>query len=228
MPSEDQKDHMSNQQHQQQQQDTKIAANSNPNVKSNSTISNEIANVTNAFKEKKKLVRRAFSMPRNLFRLSRRIKISNSSTTTKISTSIDENSSTTTTTTTAAVVAAISCNQLVQTNCDEQNKLNMENVENNKHRTLPVSSSSSSEMSHSDVKQQQQQQPPPPPQQQHLPEAKPEQDNKHRLFRRSTWKKFLFSRFILQSINLKVNLSINISYSFRHVRGKFYASKCIY
>ncbi|XP_055318006.1 ubiquitin carboxyl-terminal hydrolase 31 [Sitodiplosis mosellana] len=192
MPSEDQKDHMSNQQpqHQQQQhqqQDTKTAVNSN--TKPNSTISNEIANVTHAFKEKKKLVRRAFSMPRNLFRLSRRIKISSSaSTAAKISTPIDAN-------TTAASAAAISCNQSVQTNCDEQNnKLNMENAENNKHRTLPVSSSSSSQMSQSDAKQQQKH---------HLPEAKPEQDNKHRLFRRSTWKKFLFTRFILQSISLK-------------------------
>lgn len=209
MTTEDQKDHMSNQQsqhqqqkhQQQQQQDTKVAANSN--AKPNSTISNEIANVTNAFKEKKKLVRRAFSMPRNLFRLSRRIKISNSATTAKISTSTDANASiTTATTTTKTAPTAISCNQSVQTNCDEQTKLSMENAENNKHRTLPVSSSSSSEMSQSDAKQQ------------HSTDAKPEQDNKHRLFRRSTWKKFLFSRFILQSINLKVIFLIYIYFFF--------------
>lgn len=174
MPSEDQIDHMSQQQ---QQRDTKTAANTNANP--NSGITNELANV---IKEKKKLVRRAFSMPRNLFRLSRRVKISNSATSTKISTGSDANSPTT---------PSDACNQSKQIDSNDQNKLNAENVENIKHRTLPVSSSSS-DMSHLATKPN------------HFPEAKPEQDNKHRLFRRSTWKKFLFARFILQSINLKV------------------------
>lgn len=190
MPTEDQKDHTSQQQQQQQstQSNTKVSATANANP--NSTISNELVNMTQAFKEKKKLVRRAFSMPRNLFRLSRRVKNTTNSATTAKNASSDTNTS---------IKASNNCNQSVQTiSIDEQNKLNLEHTDNNKHRTLPVSSSSS------EMSQQQQQQ------QQYLPEAKPqtEQDNKHRLFRRSTWKKFLFTRFILQSINLKVKLII--------------------
>lgn len=190
MPGEDQP--QQHQQQQQQQHDTKTAANSNGNP--NSSICHEIANVTHALKEKKKLVRRAFSMPRNLFRLSQRVKISNSATATKISSQTNANSSETTTptiTTTESVASmSNSCNQTVQINSNEQNKLNLENEESNTHRTLPVSS----EMAHT--------------------ENKPDQDNKHRIFRRSTWKKFLFSRFILHSINLKVISFISFHQSF--------------
>lgn len=149
------------------------SATTTPDAKS-PMVSNESATI----KDKKKLVRRAFSMPRNLFRLSRRVKVSSSA-------SNDKN----------AVTNADTTNQSAETNRDEH-KLNVENVENNKHRTLPVSSSSSTEPTNEQSKQQP-----------HLADAKPqsEQDNKHRLFRRSTWKKFLLTRFILQTINLKVN-----------------------
>lgn len=184
MPSEDKNDHMT--QHQPMHTNSKSTANSSANP--TLSITSEFANVTNAFKEKKKLVRRAFSMPRNLFRLSRRVKSTSSSTAAKTP-SADVNTSSTPSSN------SNSCSQAVQTNSDGENKLNMENVANGTSRTLPVSSSST-EISNVEQKQQQQ----------HLPEAKtqPEPDNKHRLFRRSTWKKFLFSRFILQSINLKV------------------------
>lgn len=209
MPSEDQIGHMTQQQQQQQSSQTvSKSSTANVNTNPNSTISKDIASVTNAFKEKKKLVRRAFSMPRNLFRLSRRVKNTNSSSTPNTASSTDANPKT-------PASNSNSCNQAVQTNSDEETKLNMENAVNNKQKTLPVSSSST-EMSNMNSKQQQQQQ--------HLPEAKTqsEQDNKHRLFRRSTWKKFLFSRFILQSINLKVILTVfsylsNVNFRYAHV-----------
>lgn len=192
MPSDDQKDHMTQQppesssQQQQQQSNTKTTSTANANP--SSIISNELANMTHAFKEKKKLVRRAFSMPRNLFRLSRRVKNNNTNNNTNADTAVKNASSDAK----PSIKTSNSCNQSVQTgSIDEENQLNLDHSDNNKHRTLPVSLESS-EVS----------------QQPYPPEAKPhtEQDNKHRLFRRSTWKKFLFSRFILQSINLKVRL----------------------
>lgn len=220
MPSEDQIGHMTQQQQQQSSQTVSKSSTANVNTNPNSTISKDIASVTNAFKEKKKLVRRAFSMPRNLFRLSRRVKNTNSSSTANTASSTDANPKT-------PASNSNSCNQAVQTNSDEETKLNMENVVNNKPKTLPVSSSST-EMSNMNSKQQKQQQ-----QQQHLPEAKTqsEQDNKHRLFRRSTWKKFLFSRFILQSINLKVILTVfsylsNVHFQYAH--DFFVLCSCIY
>lgn len=194
MPSEDQKD-------QQKQSSTlspiQTSKSKTSTTNANSTIGNELANMTQAFKDKKKLVRRAFSMPRNLFRLSRRI---NKSATAKESTVAKES------VTSSAIPTTNSCNQSVQTvNIDEQTThSNAEHTDHNKkHHTLPVTSTTAKEMN-SQQKQQQ-----------YLPEAKPhsESDNKHRLFRRSTWKKFLFSRFILQSINLKVNHNINFSIS---------------
>lgn len=200
MPSEDQKEHVNQPQlqPQQQQQQAGPPSNAKTTTKSNanSTISNELANMTQAFKDKRKLVRRAFSMPRNLFRLSRRVKnnANSANTVTKNATTSDTQTQTTATTTTeAATKTPNSCNQSVQTQpiTDDPSEPSAEQ-RMDKCRTLPVSSSKSTEMSQ---------------QQHHLPEAKPqsEQDNKHRLFRRSTWKKFLFTRFIVQSLNLKVS-----------------------
>lgn len=205
MPSEDQNNHVNLQSQQQpqpqpqqqqsvSQSNAKTTTKSNANSNANSTISNELANMTQAFKDKKKLVRRAFSMPRNLFRLSRRVKNNASSTNTvtkNVSPPTSDTQTTNTTTTTTS--SSNSCNQSVQTQVTGDPTKSSATERMDKCRTLPVSSSKSTEMSQN--------------QPQHLPEAKPhsEQDNKHRLFRRSTWKKFLFSRFIVQSLNLKVN-----------------------
>lgn len=191
MPSEDQDEHMSQaaqqQQRHHQHQETKFAANANTNQ--NSTITNDSAYVTNAFKEKKKTVRRAFSIPRNLFRLSRRNKMSDSATAVRISSPIATNTSTI-------------CNQSVQ-NSNEKTKLSTENADNNKHQTLPVSSLTGDMLSDSNSKQKHS-----------IAKPQPEEDNNHRLFRRSTWKKFLFSRFIIQTINLKVIFVVFIYYNF--------------
>lgn len=174
MPSDDQNDHMKQQEPLVSESNAKTLPNSNLSATTTTTISNELANMTQAFKEKKKLVRRAFSMPRNLFRLSRRVK--NNTT----------NSTDTTTVTANDCNQSIDPNQSNRTECAE------------KPQTLPASP-------HTTKMTQEQKQSttttPPPPQ---PPQS--EQDNKHRLFRRSTWKKFLFSRFIVQTLNLKVNI----------------------
>lgn len=177
MPSEDQKDESQQPQEQQhQQQEQQSNAKISPNSNATSTISNELANMTQAFKDKKKLVRRAFSMPRNLFRLSRRVKNNTNSTDTVATKNASSD---------GTKAASVQTNTI--TDNDESEKSNVKSAD--KCQTLPAQQS----------KQKQNQQ--------HLPEAKPqtEQDNKHRLFRRSTWKKFLSSRFIVQSLNLKVN-----------------------
>lgn len=107
------------------------------------SVQNEIG------KEKKKSIRRAFSMPRNPFRLSRRVKITNTA----------NNNEQNAETTAAALIGADAGNQSMNGNSM-------------------------------------------PEQQQQLHE----QDNKHRIFRRSAWKKFL-SRIAQQMTSSSIGVS---------------------
>lgn len=104
-------------------------------------------------KEKKKSIRRAFSMPRNPFRLSRRVKCTNAAN------GHEQNAETTA----AALIGADAGNQSMNGNSE----------------------------------------PEPEPEQQQQPH---EQDNKHRIFRRSAWKKFL-SRIAQQMTSSSIGVS---------------------
>lgn len=160
-----------------------------PPPNANSTISSEFAAVTNAIKEKKKIIRRAFSMPRNPFRLSKRVKITNA--TTK-STSMDA---------TATTPSSQNRGKSAQTadSADEeaatvQNKNNTLPSTLNEHETATATvngkiNHSLMEMSHSEQQQQ-------------------KDNSKYRMFRRSAWKKFL-SRIAQQMTSGNIGVSTN-------------------
>lgn len=172
---------------------TTTAATSTPSTQT-STISSELVAVTNAIKEKKKIIRRAFSMPRNPFRLSKRVKITNA---TNKSTSMD--------TTTTKATMSNGCHQSVQTNSDDDELNAMKTVIlQHKNNTLPSTltehetakatvngkiAQSLTEMSDSEQQQQQ-------------------KDSKYRMFRRSAWKKFL-SRIAQQMTSSNIGVSTN-------------------
>lgn len=112
-----------------------------------SMVAESVAVQNESGKEKKKSIRRAFSMPRNPFRLSRRVKITNTAN------SNEQNAETTA----AALIGADAGNQSMNGNS--------------------------------------------------VPEQQPhEQDNKHRIFRRSAWKKFL-SRIAQQMTSSSIGVS---------------------
>lgn len=178
-PSQQQQSSTVTQQQQQQQQATQP----------NSIMTNEISNITNVINEKKKLVRRAFSMPRNLFRLSCRLKNSNKPIQPKIHAN-DVPPKTLTTNTTTVTTTTVSCNQSAQT--DNLNDKPIEIMENVKsitpsssslNETVPEINVDSTKLNQCAGKSQQHQQ------------------SGHRLFRRSAWKKFL------QRISQQISLS---------------------
>lgn len=155
-------------------------------------MSNEIANITNIINEKKKLVRRAFSMPRNLIRLSCRLKNPNKTVAPKIHANDLQISPKTIKLTTTTIASpprniASSCNQSVQTNLDE-NPSN-ESMDNNNIIIKPSPSTSINENDNNNMKNA-------------VPglksvslkscTGKHQRDHSgHRLFRRSAWKKFI-------------------------------------
>lgn len=128
-----------------------VSSKSQPSNQANnnksSLVINSVAVQNESGKEKKKSIRRAFSMPRNPFRLSRRVKSTNAA------------------------------------NGNEQNAETM---------AAAVTSADGGNQSLNGVS---------------VPEQQPrEQDNKHRIFRRSAWKKFL-SRIAQQMTSSSIGVS---------------------
>lgn len=153
--------------------------------------------VLNESKGKKRNIRRAFSMPRNPFRLSRRVKI----------TTIAKNDQIVEGDDTIMAPATNNCNQSfhsIDGNCNGSNN-NSTTVTIVKNNTLPTGTTTATmngttNILYTGASQSQSQQ---KQQQEH------EQDNKHRMFRRSAWKKFL-SRIAQQMTSSNIGVSRNI------------------
>lgn len=162
MASDEQTD-QNTQQSPQQQQPQQLQPNDQQNQNQNQQ---QQTILINACEKEKKKVRRAFSMPRNPFRLSRRFK------------SKDQNHD----------------NESVKSNL-KMNNCNKQTTMEDKSKTLPSTAITRTE---GGLEQQQQR-------------NHNEQDNKHRMFRRSAWKKFL-SRIAQQMTAVNIGVSVHPSF----------------
>lgn len=197
--------------------DTKTTANTTLDTETNPTMmSNEIVNITHIINEKKKLVRRAFSMPRNLFRLSCRLKNPNKTVAPKLHANDlqipPKTIKLTTTTTTPSNTIAPSCNRSVQTNLDESPSSELMDCNNIIIKSLPSTSINENDTNTCNMKNGV-----PGPKSISLKSCtgKHQRDQSgHRLFRRSAWIKFLTR--ISQQISLSntgVSEQIRANYS---------------